>query len=108
MTNKNMMIVLVVVGLLVAGWLYSSKYTQPTRTTATGKIESLSGQFTTWMYGSHVLKGYNGVPLYALTSDTVNLDAYVGYPQVMVEGTIVHEGFDGGPPLLNVTNVIGV
>ncbi len=62
-------------------------------------------EFTVWMYGTHVMvREENGEVLYALKSDTANLDMYIG-ELVQVEGTKIHSGLDFGPPYLNVERV---
>jgi hypothetical protein len=72
--------------------------------TVTGYIQSLENLSTTWMYGTHVLIGSdNKTVLYALESDSVDLDLNLNaYSSVLgaVRGTVVHEGLDGGSPLL--------
>ncbi|MFQ6129668.1 MAG: hypothetical protein ACE5OT_02525 [Candidatus Hadarchaeaceae archaeon] len=71
--------------------------------TSKGTLQKLEA--TIWMYGTHVLVGEeNGGVLYALRSDTVNLDAYIGR-LVQVEGTKIHSGIDFGPPYLNVEGI---
>lgn len=71
---------------------------------ANGYIESLSGQATTWMYGSHILRSADGTILYVLQSGSVNLDAYVGRA-VCIYGTLIHSGLDSGRPLIEVSAV---
>ncbi len=77
-----------------------------------GKAVELTGtiekpEATTYMYGTHGISDqYQGY--FALQSDTVNLDAYVGQ-SVTVYGNLV-SGYEngqveGGPPLVNVTRV---
>lgn len=79
------------------------------RVTVKGYIQSLENLSTTWMYGTHVLIGSdNKTVLYALESDSVDLDLDLdAYSSVLVavRGTVVHEGLDGGPPLLKVKDV---
>lgn len=66
---------------------------------ASGVVED--PEITSFMYGTHTLGSENGELIYALESDSVNLDNFVG-ETVSIEGTKVHSGFDGGPPLVNV------
>lgn len=73
-------------------------------TEARGTIESLEGRMTVWMYGTHTLVDSNGEVMFALKSDSVDLDTYTG-EEVYVAGTKVHDGVDTGPPLLNVEKV---
>ncbi len=61
-------------------------------------------EFSVYMYGTHVLVGEDGKVLYALRSDTVDLDLYVGEP-VLIEGIKIHSGLDFGPPYLNVKSL---
>lgn len=72
--------------------------------TAVGTIQK-SG-FTTYMYGTHVLKDDNGKTLYALKSDTINLDDYVNIKNITVKGSLI-PGYpvDGGPDYFNVIEV---
>lgn len=71
--------------------------------TATGTIQPL--EVTAFMYGTHGLFDKSGKLLYALSSHTVDLSAYIG-KQVEVTGTLA-PGFplDGGPPYLKVSSV---
>ena len=75
---------------------------------ARGVINKLTGA-TTWQYGSHTLQDSDtGNIAYALTSDSVDLDAYDGQ-KVTVYGTVV-PGYEngmveGGPTLLDVYHV---
>lgn len=78
------------------------------RVTVKGFIQSSENLSTTGMYGTHVLvSSDNKTPLYALESDSVDLDsdAYKSM-LVAVRGSVVHEGLDGGPPLLRVKDVV--
>ena len=72
----------------------------------TGVIEK--PEATTYMYGTHALTDATPDASYALQSDTVDLDAYIG-ERVSVYGDLVpgyEDGqVEGGPPLLNVTRV---
>lgn len=58
--------------------------------------------FTTYMYGTHVLKDDNEKTLYALKSDNIKLDVFVDL-YVTVKGDLI-SGYpvDGGPDYLNV------
>jgi hypothetical protein len=57
---------------------------------------------TSYMYGTHVLVNENGRTLYALKSDRINLDPYVGR-KVTVYGELM-KGYpvENGPNYLNV------
>ena len=70
-----------------------------------GVPQSLENIPTIWMYGTHVLIGFDNKILYALESDSIDLDTYKD-ELVAVVGTIVHEGLSGGPPLLKVESII--
>ena len=65
-------------------------------------------QFTKWQYGTHTLTDGGDKVIYALQSNTVNLDRSIDQ-QVVVYGVLV-SGFpvDGGPDLLEVSRVQGV
>ena len=73
---------------------------------ATGVVEK--PQMTTYMYGSHAITDEETGTPYALTSEDVDLDAYVG-EEVTVYGAPVpgYEGgeIEGGPALLEVGEV---
>ena len=60
---------------------------------------------TSYMYGTHVLVNENGRTLYALKSDRINLDSYVG-KKVTVSGELV-PGYpvENGPNYLSVGSV---
>lgn len=63
---------------------------------------------TSYQYGTHVLLGESGNLLFALRSETVTLDDYVGQ-RVTVHGARVsgyqNGAVEGGPDLLDVTRV---
>ncbi len=60
---------------------------------------------TSYMYGTHVLVNENGRTLYALKSDRIGLDSYVG-KKVAVSGELI-PGYpvENGPNYLNVGSV---
>jgi hypothetical protein len=62
------------------------------------------------MYGTHTITDEASGTSYALESESVDLDPYVGQ-RVTVYGTPVpgyqNGAIEGGPPLLNVTRVSG-
>ncbi|CAN5622896.1 hypothetical protein BH24ACT22_BH24ACT22_18800 [soil metagenome] len=64
---------------------------------------------TTYMYGTHSISDASGY--YALQSDAVDLDAYVGQ-SVTLSGTLVpgyeNGQVEGGPPLVEVTRIAPV
>ncbi|MGB3633079.1 MAG: hypothetical protein WA982_03480 [Rubrobacteraceae bacterium] len=73
--------------------------------TLTGVVEKPEG--TMYQYGTHGLSDWDS-GYYALQSDTVDLDAYVGQ-RVDVHGTLVpgyeNAQVEGGPPLVEVKRV---
>ena len=73
---------------------------------ATAVVEK--AEATSYQYGTHTLiDGDTGELIYALTSESVNLDAYEG-ELVTIYGTYVpgyENGVDGGPPLVEVHRV---
>lgn len=73
---------------------------------ATGVIER--PQATSYMYGSHAITDEASGTRYALRSESVDLDGYVGQ-RVTVYGTVMpgyeNGQIEGGPPLLNITRV---
>ena len=74
-----------------------------TQVTASGTVRRRG--FTSYMYGTHLLVDRRGHTLYALKSDSIRLDRYIG-KEVTVSGKLV-EGYplEGGPPFLNVVSV---
>lgn len=60
---------------------------------------------TTYMYGTHVLVDNTGKTVFALRSNTVNLDQYID-KKVEIKGNKV-KGYpvDGGPEYLDVSDV---
>jgi hypothetical protein len=72
----------------------------PGEITASGTVRKQG--ISTYMYGTHVLLDDNGKTLYALRSDSVDLDRYIGR-KVTVKGDLV-KGYpvDFGPRYLNV------
>lgn len=71
--------------------------------TASGTIQKQG--FTTYMYGTHVLLDDKGKTLYALRSNSVDLDRYVDR-KVTLKGSLV-PGYpvDFGPDYLDVKSV---
>ena len=74
---------------------------------ATGAMERLD--ITSYQYGTHAITDEPARAFYVLSSDIVDLDAYVGQ-RVTVYGTLVpgYESgqIEGGPPLVYVTEVV--
>jgi hypothetical protein len=73
---------------------------RPGEVRATGTIQKQG--ITSYMYGTHVLLDDNGRTLYALRSDTMDLNNYINR-KVTVRGYLV-KGYpiDSGPDYLNV------
>jgi hypothetical protein len=73
---------------------------------ATGTLEK--PEVTVYQYGTHAMTDEASGTYYALQSEVVDLDAYVGQ-RVTVYGTLVpgyeNGQVEGGPPLINVTRV---
>ena len=69
--------------------------------TATGELIRLA--VTSFMYGTHGLMT-DGDLTHALKSSAVNLDDFLG-EDVTVQGSLIHEGLDGGPPSIDVVEV---
>jgi hypothetical protein len=68
-----------------------------------GEIYAL-GCFTSFMYGTHGITT-DGVN-YALTSELVQLDDYIGVPVTIHAEVVAGYPIDGGPEFLNVTEII--
>ncbi|MCJ7812770.1 hypothetical protein MUP95_05555 [bacterium] len=68
--------------------------------TASGIIKKQG--MTGYMYGTHVLKNDNGITLYALRSNNIDLDDYIDLKET-VKGDLI-DGYpvDGGPDYLDV------
>ena len=72
---------------------------------ANGIVEGL--EVTSYGYGTHALMN-GGTPIYALESQSVNLDDYLG-KSATIHGTLVpgyENGLAGGPPLVEVSRVV--
>jgi hypothetical protein len=73
---------------------------------ATGVLER--PEITTYMYGTHAVTDEASGERYALQSEDVGLDGYIGR-RVTIYGTPVpgyeNGQVEGGPPLLNVTRI---
>ncbi len=80
-----------------------SAETPAVRVTAVGTIKERG--ITSYMYGTHVLVNENGRALYALKSDRIDLDTYVGR-RVTVCGELI-DGYpvDNGPGYLDVSSL---
>jgi hypothetical protein len=71
---------------------------------------SLSGTLekqgiTTYQYGTHVLHDKDGKTFYALKSETLQLDTYIG-KTVELKGTLVNDyPVDGGPQYIEVVKI---
>lgn len=60
---------------------------------------------TTYQYGTHVLLDKDGKTLYALKSESLQLDQYIG-KSVEVKGKLVEDyPVDGGPAYLEVVRI---
>ena len=70
---------------------------------ATGVIKRQG--FTDYDYGSHVLRDEDGVTLYALTSDKIDLDEYLGLTKTVRGESVSGYPLDGGPDYLNVKTI---
>lgn len=73
--------------------------------TVKGTVESLEGQVTAWMYGTHLFVNTTDGTRYALKSDQIDLSEY-NDEKVTVQGLLVHEGLDSGPALIEVKKVM--
>ena len=96
---KVLAIILIVVIVLPVG-SFGADSKNPGEVTATGFIKKQG--ITTYMYGTHVLLDDNGQTLYALRSNTIDLNKYINR-KVTVRGSLVN-GYpiDSGPNYLNV------
>ena len=61
--------------------------------------------FTDYDYGSHVLKDEDGATLYALTSDKIDLDEYIGLIKTVRGESVSGYPLDGGPDYMNVKTI---
>ncbi len=91
-------ILTVVIVLPFAG--FGADSSKPEEVTAIGFIKKQG--MTTYMYGTHVLLDEKGKTLYALRSDSIDLNKYINR-KVTVRGYLV-DGYpiDSGPNYLNV------
>ena len=71
MHRKRFLILIIAMCITVVGCGAAEDSSENDRVAAVGTIQR-SG-FTTYMYGTHILKADNGQILYALKSDTINL-----------------------------------
>ena len=100
---KRLMILLGMLAMVMATAVPAFAESEPQLTGVIEKPEA-----TTYMYGTHAMTDEAGGDLYALQSEVVDLDSYVGQ-RVTVFGATV-PGYDngqveGGPPLFEVTRV---
>lgn len=68
----------------------------------TGTVEKI--EVTCWMYGTHLIQSNDNSTRYALKNESLDLAEYEG-EEVTIKGNLVHEGLDGGPPLIEVNCV---
>lgn len=68
--------------------------------TLNGVIEDAG--YTTYMYGTHII--YDN-EMYALKSDSIDLDLFAG-EDVLLGGSIIHNGLFGGPVYINVIEIV--
>ena len=61
--------------------------------------------FTDYDYGSHVLRDEDGKTLYALTSDKIDLDEYLGFTKTVRGESVSGYPLAGGPDYLNVKTI---
>lgn len=85
------------------------KPTLPSVQTPAVKITSMGiikkQGMTSYMYGTHVLVNENGRTLYALKSDRINLDPYVGRKVTVSGESIKGYPVENGPNYLNVESL---
>lgn len=87
--------ILLILGLLISCSSMKSK----DQLRITGLIEQQ--QITSYQYGTHTISGENGI-FYALKSETVDLDDFLGQTVTIIAERIEGYPVDGGPPYLNV------
>ena len=102
MSLKILVIMLTMVILLPCAGLGANQ-SNPGEIKAAGAIKKQG--ITTYMYGTHVLLDDQGKTLYALKSDSIDLDKHIG-PKVTVKGSLI-KGYpvDSGPDFLNVKSI---
>jgi hypothetical protein len=81
--------------------VYSAR--APAAVTAEGTIKEQG--FTSYMYGTHVLVDSNRKTLYALRSESIDLDLYVGKKVTVTGVPVAGYPVDNGPVYLNVSSV---
>ncbi len=81
----------------------STERTEESTIILDGEIYVL-GCFTNFMYGTHGITT-DGVD-YALTSELIQLDDYIGVPVTIHAEVVDGYPIDGGPEFLNVTEII--
>jgi hypothetical protein len=104
MHAKIFFIIILLMFITVVGCAAEENSSENYSVTAVGTIQK-SG-FTTYMYGTHILRDNNGQILYALKSDNINLDDYVDIKNITVKGSLI-SGYpvDGGPEYLDVKKI---
>ncbi len=60
---------------------------------------------TFYQYGTHVLKDTVGNTVYALTSDSINMDAFIDKKITLIANKIDGYPISGGPPYLEVIKI---
>jgi len=92
--------IILMVALVLPCACFGAHSSKPGEVTATGFLKKQG--ITTYMYGTHVLLDDNGRTLYALRSDTIDLNKYINR-KVTIKGHLV-DGYpiDSGPNYLNV------
>ncbi len=100
---KRLAVLVAMLAMMMGMALPASAESEPQ---LTGVIEK--PEVTSYMYGTHSMTDEVGGDLYALESEVVDLDAYVGQ-RVTVFGASVpgyeNGQVEGGPPLFEVTRV---
>ena len=60
---------------------------------------------TSYMYGTHILANADGKTLYALKSENLNLNDFIGKKRILKGDLVKGYPVDGGPDYLNVKKV---
>jgi hypothetical protein len=95
-------IILIMVVILPVA-VFGADESKPGEVTATGFLKKRG--ITTYMFGTHVLLDDNGRTLYALKSDTIDLNKYINRTVTVRGYLVVGYPIDSGPNYLNVKSI---
>lgn len=100
---SRLMVIIWVLVIVLPFASFGASSASPGEITISGTIKKQG--ITTYMYGTHVLLDDNGKTLYALRSESVDLDRFIGRKVAVKGGLVKGYPVDFGPRYLDVKSI---